>query len=193
MNNPFSYNASKIEYSDRYKQPKKAEFGKLSELITDELIELCKDKKYIVIYGYTKSGKVIVGRELAKALNRRLIISDDYIPEGWKVNMYVIRDIIRKNPDEMIIIEGVQSGRLLRKGVENGDFFADLVIHIEINDESTEFCYIRDGEGHKLKGGKVHHFNKNILDKIYYEWHEMQSRFYPDKMPEIILMNTSFK
>jgi hypothetical protein len=38
-----------IKYSDKYKQPNKAEFGKLNDLITDELVNLCKDKKSLYI------------------------------------------------------------------------------------------------------------------------------------------------
>lgn len=189
-NQPFFNWNGIIDYSKEYKQNEKADFG-VKNLITNELIELCKNKKYIVIYGHTKSGKVAVGKLLSEALNIRLIISDDYKYLGWKRNMYHIREIV-KSTDEPLIIEGVQSGRLLRKGVQFNDFFADIVIHLEINKESLSTAYIKDGEGYKLKHNKVFNFNKHILDNIFFKWYEMQKNIYPEKMPIIINMNTSF-
>ena len=189
-NQPFFNWNRIIEYSKDYHQTEKAEFG-VKNLITKELIELCKGKKYIVIYGHTKSGKVAVGKLLSEALNIRLIISDDYKYLGWEKNMYHIREII-KSTDEPLIIEGVQSGRLLRKGIQLNDFFADLVIHLEINKQSLSIAYQKDGEGYKLKHNKVFNFNKNILDKIFFEWYYLQKQYYPEKMPIIINMNTSF-
>lgn len=190
-NQPFVNWNKIIDYSTVYHQTKKAQYGKLNELITDELINLCRDKKYVVIYGHTKSGKVVIGKCLANALNRKLIISDDYKYLGWVENMYHIRRLI-KLTDEPLIIEGVQSGRLLRKGIQHNDFFADIVIHLEINRHSLTIAYKKSGEGHKLQGNKVYNFNEKMLDKIFLEWYQLQKKFYPDKMPIIINMNTSF-
>lgn len=189
-NQPFVNWNGIIDYSKDYHQTQMADFG-IKNLITNELIELCRGKKYIVIYGHTKSGKVLFGKLLSEALGIRLIISDDYKYLGWKQNMYHIREII-KSTDEPLIIEGVQSGRLLRKGVEFNDFFADLVIHLEINNESLSIAYQRDGEGYKLRHNKVFNFNKHILDNIFFKWYEMQKNNYPEKMPVIINVNTSF-
>ena len=189
-NQPFLNWNGIIHYSKEYHQTEKADFG-VKNLITEELIDLCKNKKYIVIYGHTKSGKVAVGKLLAEALGVKLIISDDYKYLGWEKNMYHIREII-KSTDEPLIIEGVQGGRLLRKGVQFNDFFADLVIHLEINKESLSKAYINDGEGYKLRHNKVYNFNKHIIDNIFYKWYFMQKELYPEKMPIIINMNTSF-
>ena len=189
-NQPFVNWNGIIDYSKDYHQTQRADFG-IKNLITNELIELCRGKKYIVIYGHTKSGKVLFGKLLSEALGIRLIISDDYKYLGWKQNMYHIREII-KSTDEPLIIEGVQSGRLLRKGVEFNEFFADLVIHLEINNESLSIAYQRDGEGYKLRHNKVFNFNKHILDNIFFKWYEMQKNNYPEKMPVIINVNTSF-
>jgi len=189
-NQPFVNWNGFINYSKDYHQTQRADFG-IKNLVTDELIELCKGKKYIVIYGHTKSGKVLFGKLLSEALGVRLIISDDYKYLGWEQNMYHIREII-KSTDEPLIIEGVQSGRLLRKGVEFNDFFADIVIHLEINKESLSIAYQKDGEGYKLKHNKVFNFNKHILDNIFFKWYEMQKTYYPEKMPIIINLNTSF-
>lgn len=189
-NQPFVNWNGIIDYSKDYHQTEKAEFG-IKNLITSELIELCKNKKYIVIYGHTKSGKVCFGKLLSEALGVKLIISDDYKYFGWKQNMYHIREII-KSTNEPLIVEGVQSGRLLRKGVEFNDFFADIVIHLEINQQSLSIAYQRDGEGYKLRHNKVFNFNKHILDNIFFKWYEMQKTYYPEKMPIIINANTSF-
>ena len=189
-NQPFVNWNGIIDYSKDYRQTQRADFG-IKNLITNELLELCNLKKYIVIYGHTKSGKVLFGKLLSEALGVRLIISDDYKYLGWKQNMYHIREII-KSTDEPLIIEGVQSGRLLRKGVEFNDFFADLVIHLEINNVSLSIAYQRDGEGYKLRHNKVFNFNKHIIDNIFFKWYEMQINMYPEKMPIIINVNTSF-
>ena len=189
-NQPFVNWNGIIEYSKDHRQTQRADFG-VKNLVTNELIELCKGKKYIVIYGHTKSGKVLFGKLLSEALGVKLIISDDYKHLGWKQNMYHIREII-KNTNEPLIIEGVQSGRLLRKGVEFNDFFADVVIHLEINKQSLSIAYQKDGEVYKLRHNKVFNFNKHILDNIFFKWYEMQKNMYPEKMPIIINADTSF-
>lgn len=188
-NKPHIQSNTIIKYTPKYKQYEQAEFGKLEMLITPELMELCRPAKYIVIYGYTKSGKVKIGTLLAERLRRRLIISDHYKHLGWENNMYHIRSII-ESTNEPLIIEGVQSGRLLRKGVQRNDFFANVVIHLDCNRQSIAHCYVQDGEGEKLK--YVHNFNANILDKIFYEWYDLQKQKHPKKMPVLINMNTSF-
>lgn len=180
---------AEIIYSNKYIQPKKAEFGKLNDLITDELIDLCKTKKRIVIYGHAKSGKILIANKLSKKLNYKLIVSDDYIYLGFKESMYHIKDLINETK-EPLIIEGVQTSRLLRKGLEMNDFYADLIIHTEINTESLIIAYNNDNEGHKINN--VINFNEKVIDKIFYEWHDMQLRYYPELMPEIININTSF-
>lgn len=179
-----------IPYSQEYKQPCKAQFGQLERLVTSELLTLCKGAKYVVIYGHTKSGKVVIGRAIASALGRRLIISDHYQNLGWSENMYKIRSIIKASHNEPMIIEGVQMCRLLRKGVQFNDFFADLVIHLTINKQSLMAAYRRDGEGHKAMRAIT--FNKNILDKIFFEWYQLQQQQAPKKMPKIIHIDTSF-
>lgn len=178
-----------IKYSDKYKQPNKAEFGKLNDLITDELVNLCKDKKRIIIYGHAKSGKILIAKELSRLLNFKLIVSDDYMHLGFKDAMYHIKEIAMLS-NEPLIIEGVQASRLLRKGVELNDFFSDLIIHTEINIPSLMLSYQRDGEAHKINN--VINFNEKVIDKIFYEWYEIQLKYYSNKLPEIIKINTSF-
>ena len=35
-------------------------------------------------------------------------------------------------------------------------------------------------------------FNEKVIDKIFYEWYEIQLKYYSNKLPEIIKINTSF-
>jgi len=81
-NQPFKNWNRIINYSLEYKQTSQAKFGDLNSLITDELINLCKNKKHVIVYGHTKSGKVIIARKLSEILKRQLIISDDYMHLG---------------------------------------------------------------------------------------------------------------
>lgn len=161
-------------------------FGKLDSLITDELINQCLDKHRIIIYGHAKSGKIIIARLLTERLNRKLIITDDYMEYGFKESMYIIKEEI-ENIKEPLIIEGVQTPRLLRKGLEYNDFYCDMIIHLECNEESIEQAYINDNEEYKLN--KVYSFNQ-ILDNIFQEWYLNMPI---EKMPLIVKLNTSFK
>lgn len=164
------------------------EFGKIDSLITEELINECLDKHRIIIYGHAKSGKILIARLLAENLKRKLIITDDYMEYGFKQSMYVIKELIEETK-EPLIIEGVQTPRILRKGVEQDNFYCDLIIHLECNKESIEQAYINDNEEHKLI--KVHSFNQ-MLDKIFEEWYQLMLKHAPNKMPKIIKLNTSF-
>jgi hypothetical protein len=182
---------TKIDYNtELYSQKDNAEFGKLDMLVTDELINLCKKSKHIIIYGHSKSGKVILGRLISEKIGCDLIVSDDYMHLGWSDNMYYIKELLQtKHKEEQIIFEGVQACRLLRKGVQLNDYYPELVIHVTCNYRSIEQCYLNDGQQNKLKGGKVKRFNEKILDKIFYEWWDMLPK---EKRPKIINIDTSF-
>ena len=181
-----------IQYDfDLYRQTKKAEFGKLDMLINDDLINICKKSKHIIIYGHAKSGKVLLGKKLSKIIGCDLIISDDYMHLGWADNMYHIKELVQtKYKDKQVIFEGVQTCRLLRKGVQLNDYYPDLVIHVTCNYKSIAQCYRNDRVAYKLKGGKVKRFNEKILDKIFFEWWEILPE---EKRPKIINIDTSFK
>jgi len=191
-NQPFFAWNGIIEYSKEYKQFNKADFG-VENLITDELINLCKNKKHIIIYGHSKSGKVCLAKIISEKLKCKLIISDDYMHLGWDDNMYHIRDLLKNEfAETQTIFEGVQTCRLLRKGVQLDDYYPDLVIHITCNYESIVQSYYNDGQQYKLKGGKVKRFNEKILDKIFFEWYDLLMKNKPNKKPMIININTSY-
>lgn len=191
-NQPFVNWNGIISYSTDYKQLQIADFG-IKNLITDYLIDICKNKKHIIIYGHSKSGKVVLSKYLSEKTGFPLIISDDFMHLGWSDNMYFLKkELMTKYKDKQVIFEGVQTCRLLRKGVQLNDYFADLVIHITCNYESIVESYYRDNQAYKLKGGKVKRFNELILDKIFFEWYELQNIHHPDRMPMIINIDTSF-
>ena len=174
-----------IVYSEAYTQNGKVSFGKLDELITLELIDLCREAKLIVIYGHAKSGKSIITKTLSKELNNRpYIFSDDYLNKGHKDILYQIFDEVLKH--EQVIVEGCEMPRFLKYGIKR-QIFADIVIHVECNFSTIRYSYNRDGEGHKLN--KVINFNK-MLDTIFLSWHE-EIRNTKYKKPIIVYMNTS--
>jgi len=179
-----------IEYSKDYTQSVKAKFGNLSELITDELIEICRNANYVIIYGHTKSGKSLLTKLISEKLeNRKYIFSDWYKHLGFKQNMYaILRLISNNNTKEKMIIEGIQMSRLLRKGVQLNNFYPDVVIHIICNYETIKYAYINDGERHKLRNNLVLYWN-NMIDKIFLEWYNLIK--FSDKKPKIIKINTS--
>jgi len=174
-----------------YQQKHKATYGELSNLITDDLIDLCKKSKHILIYGHTKSGKVLLGKLLAGKLGCDLIISDDYKYLGWSNNMYYVKEHLlqKKYKDKQVIYEGIQTCRALRKGVQLDDYYPDMVIHVTCDYNCIEKCYYRDMEGHKLKGGKVKIFNEKVLDKIFFDWWEILPK---NKRPILVNIDTSF-
>lgn len=181
-----------IRYSQLYTQPFNASFGNLENLITPELIDLCQDAKYIVIYGHTKSGKSLLAKELSRKLNdREYIFSDWFQHLGFKDAMYYILKEIQFN-DKQLIIEGIQMSRLLRKGLQMNNFYPEVVIHIECDYETVKYAYIRDGEKDKLRqdGRFIKHWN-GMIDKIFYEWYLNLQYVQIEKQPTIIKINTS--
>ena len=89
--------------------------------------------KTIVIIGSPASGKTTLGKALAAKYGQKLIQADDYMQHGYKEALYVmLADLIEI--DEPVIVEGMQGYRLLRKGVELGNFYPDVVIELQVTD-----------------------------------------------------------
>lgn len=79
--------------------------------------------------------------------SHRVFHTDDYIPFGFKDALYKMMDDIAAHKGKMII-EGIQTARLLRKGVELGTFKPDLIIKFEIDQHTLEVRYAeREGKG----------------------------------------------
>jgi hypothetical protein len=113
--------------------------------------------KTIVIIGSPASGKTTFGKALAAKHGQRLIHTDDYMQHDYKTALYVmLADLIEI--DEPVIVEGMQGYRLLRKGVELGNFFPDVVIELSVTDEQVERVYRTERKAEKLP--KLSAFNK---------------------------------
>jgi uridine kinase len=161
------------------------------DLITPELIEICKDKKLIVVCGYTKTGKVTIAKKLAEELNRKLLKSDDYqMFEEQSLEMLMNDVIDSLKRKEQIIVEGILCFRLLRKGMEQMNILPDMLIKTECNEETIRHFYEKDGEESKID--RALSFNKG-LDKI---WKDYLNLLYYNPYiipPEYIELNTSIK
>lgn len=160
-----------------------------ADLVTDSLINACKHKKNIVILGFTKTGKITIAKKIAEHLNIPVLISDYYY-ELNKDNAleYMINDIkYFKASNIPYIAEGVLCFRLLRKGVQLDDFYPDLIIKTECNNETIQHFYHKDNESHKIKNALS--FNKG-LDKIWNEYINL-SYINNKTIPPIITLNTS--
>lgn len=161
-----------------------------SSLVTPRLVNFCKNKKAIVVCGYTKTGKVKIARKLAEELNYPLFISDDYIQEEDRVeSLYKLIDDILPyyNQGKPFIVEGILCFRLLRKGVQLGNFYSDFIIKTECSDRTIQYFYDQDGESHKIK--RALSFNKG-LNTIWEEYLDLMAinRIPP---PEFLRLNTS--
>jgi hypothetical protein len=161
------------------------------DLITPELIEICKDKKLIVVCGYTKTGKVTIAKKLAEELNRKLLKSDDYqMFEEQSLEMLMNDVIDSLKRKEQIIVEGILCFRLLRKGMEQMNILPDMLIKTECNEETIRHFYEKDGESSKID--RALSFNKG-LDKIWKDY--LNLLYYSPYIipPEYIELNTSIK
>lgn len=145
--------------------------------------------KKIVLFGYTKTGKVKIARTISEHLGIKLIKTDDYQHIDFRQAVYTMLDEISKLERANIpfIIEGVQCARILRKGLETGTFTPDLVIRTSCNTSTIEYCYRQDGEADKIKGALS--FNKGV-EKIYTEYLDMLDNV-PYLTPRFITINTS--
>ena len=162
-----------------------------ADLVTPKLIELCKNLPYIVICGYTKTGKITIAKKLARELNRELIISDDYKFQDYGDNFLqafmtaVDSKIQQRKP---IIAEGVLCFRLLRKTVQMNGVLPDLIIKTECDEQTIRYFYNKDNESHKVE--KALSFNKG-LNTIWNDYLTLLEQNPRIKKPKIIQLNTS--
>jgi deoxyadenosine/deoxycytidine kinase len=97
-----------------------------------EKIELPK-KGNVVIIGYAATGKTTFSNTLK--FDGSLYHTDDYIPYGFEQALYVLMDDLKKDKAPLKVIEGILGYRLLRKGLQLQNFYADLVIVCEATKE----------------------------------------------------------
>jgi hypothetical protein len=162
-----------------------------ASLVTSQLINFCNPLKSIVICGFTKTGKVTIAKKLATSLNRPLLITDEYIEKyGYDDALEgLMEDTVNfYNNQTPFIVEGILCFRLLRKTATLGNFYPDLIIKTECNEETISYFYHKDGEAYKLK--RALSFNKG-LNKIWDDYREILRNDSSIPYPKYLSLNTS--
>lgn len=130
-----------------------------------EKIELPK-KGNVVIIGYAATGKTTFANSLK--FNGSLYHTDDYLKHGSVESLYVLMEDLKKDKSELKVIEGIGGYRLLRKGLQLQNFYADLIIVVEAG---RELRYDRIKErGKNIQAT----FNlDNVCRKIWNDYQEL--------------------
>ena len=160
-------------------------------LVTQHLIDYCRNLNTIIICGYTKTGKVNIAKKLAQALNRPLFMSDDYINiADREQSLYNLIDHILPyyQSNQPIIIEGILCFRLLRKGIQMNNFYPDAIIKTKCNEETIKHFYRVDGEESKINRALA--FNKG-LNTIWDEYRGLLLNNHQLKKPQFIELETT--
>ena len=117
--------------------------------------------------GPTKSGKVIISKELANKLDKPLVITDEVIMKLGKIQGYNrLVNIFKYSyySNSPTIIEGVHTYRMLRSVFRDKGIYPDVIIKTVCNEETISHFYKKDKEIKKLKHALS--FNKG-LDTIW--------------------------
>lgn len=156
------------------------------DLVTPEMVEYCKPFKIIVVCGFAKTGKYPIAKKLAESLGRHLIISDDFGIEDFETFKNI--STLAYNRQTPVVIEGVLSFRLLRKGLQENTFHADLILKTECDENTIKYFYNQDGEASKIN--RVMGFN-NGLKSIWDEYREILKNNPGVRRPIYKELNTS--
>ncbi len=156
------------------------------DLVTYELIEHCKQFKTIVIVGFPKTGKSTISKKLNDSLGRHIIASDDFGLQHFED--FKKSCLTAYNKQIPIIIEGVMGFRLLRRGLEENNFYPDLLIKTNSNNETIIHLYNKFGEGDKIP--RVLSFNKG-LNTMWDEYRAVLRNNPSLKRPVYLELNTS--
>lgn len=88
-----------------------------------------QNENIVVIIGDPATGKTHLSNHLQiKYPDYRVIHTDDYMHHGFQKSLYMMMDDIAHSPNKKMIIEGIQTARLLRKGIQMQNFYPDLII-----------------------------------------------------------------
>jgi shikimate kinase len=115
-----------------------------------------ENENTVVIVGPPAAGKTTLSDQLATDYpDYHIYHTDDYISYGFEQSVYKLLEEIRTDGHKKIIIEGIQSARILRKGIEQNSFYADLVIKIEVEPEELyKRYYLRDKKSYPIATAK---------------------------------------
>lgn len=145
--------------------------------------------KIVVIIGSSATGKTYIADLLKKKYTDfKVYHTDDYREHGFVEALYNLRKDLEFDISPRKMIEGVQGVRLLRKGLEMQDFFADVVIICNATMKKRINRYAKRGDSHKV--GNMKGFDK-MLGKIFKDYLDMLNSTTPEKgQPRILTINT---
>lgn len=115
-----------------------------------DILSLDFTGKTVVIIGNPATGKTTLATMLAAQTGSRLFHADDYMSHGYKQSLYALLDDVVE-ADKPLIVDGVQCYRLLRKGVQLGNFYPDIVIELTATEEQVERVYRNERPGKDTK------------------------------------------
>jgi len=97
--------------------------------------------KNVLIIGPPASGKSYLADKLAKENPTHLLVhTDSYAKYGYEQALYMLMEDLAKTKCNTII-EGYLGYRLLRKGVQRGTYYPDIVIELDVTEERMEQTY----------------------------------------------------
>lgn len=133
-----------------------------------DLINLDFFGKNVLIIGCPASGKTFLSNKISR-FTHNIIHTDDYLNLGYEVGMYAAMDMAMFSVKPSIV-EGVLGYRMLRKGIELGSYFPDIVIELLIPYKRQEKTYAKERDKNKLKYLKqFDETHLKILNEYHYE------------------------
>jgi broad-specificity NMP kinase len=193
-----------LRFSNKFKQNIRAEYGKLQELITEDLIQVCKQGRHIAILGPAGSGKVSITKNIAEKLDSDYTFSDDYVKDliqendfsprrlkinrkgNYKESIYHMLENVRSHNN--LVYAGMGVPRLLRAGLRDYNYVPDIVIVVECNEITLEYSHTMRGDMHKLKNNLAAHKGNQ---KVLREWNDKLQRNLLLPYPTILKIDTS--
>jgi dephospho-CoA kinase len=194
-----------LRYSNRYKQTVRAQYGKLQELITEDLLTVCREGRHIAVVGPAGSGKVSITTTIAERLGYNFSFSDDYVSElplptdfrtnrlqankrgDYKTSIYHMLENVTNHKGNLIYA-GMGVPRLLRAGLRDKNYVPDIVIVVECNEITLEYSHNMRGHMHKLQHNLAAHKGNQ---KIISEWSSSLHRNLLLPYPTIFKVDTS--
>jgi deoxyadenosine/deoxycytidine kinase len=130
---------------------------------------IAENENVVVIVGPPAAGKTHLSKELEKNFpDYRFFHTDDYMKHGYLKSMYVLMEDVLASDNKKMVIEGVQTPRLLRKGVELNNFYPDLIIRVDADIEKKLARY-------KERNLEYPHAMAKNIETVYNEYANMMA------------------